>query len=297
MGTTTTDTTACVHCSREIPEWAQTDKPQSCPTCTACVAGQCDCAEFDQDGCAGSDVAAFIAHNGVTRCEVGASGKSEGSKRDPFNGNRAGQRRRKSDTRPVSPAFDTTDPTWKAQALALPTVQDSIKSGVFAALVGSGWQTDGETVADMISMVNVKLIERYLDKWAGYNGTKTKNTIDGFCRFVAYQKVVSYIKLHIHMYDGAVDAVRIDATDATAEDKAPRVVVDDASALAYLRVDQRQRLTAAVDALDTSERSHFAALMAGRTSAEWASGAGLSAVQATRQKTTLLAKLARIVQE
>ncbi len=203
------------------------------------------------------DIAAFVASNGVTRCEVGASGKGT-AKRNPLGGAVKGKRngRKGKSNLPAMAPIDTSVDGWQWEALTRPEILDSIKSGVFAALVGSGWQTDGETVIDRTSHIKVLLADSYLGKWDAYTGPN-KNSLCGYVRMIAFQKTINYIKLHLHRHDGAVNAVKIDATDATAEDKAPRVVVDDSSALAYLRVDQRQRLTAAVDALDASERSHF----------------------------------------
>lgn len=241
-----------------------------------------------------TDISAFIAANGVTKCAPEASGKV--ASKPAHKGGMAGKRRKRAPHASASVTVDTTVDGWQFNALAMPEVQDSIKSGVFSALVGSGWLTDAETVEGRISHVKVILAEKYLCSWDTYTGPN-KNTLTGYVRMVAYQKTVSYIKLHVHLYDGSARAMRIDSTDATAEDAAPRVIADDASAVAYLRVEQRQRLTAALDALDATERAHFDALMAGDTSAEFAASAGLSPVQATRQKTAMMAKLAALVQE
>lgn len=189
---------------------------------------------------------------------------------------------------------DTTVPGWKNTALTANL--DSIKSGVYTALIGSGWRTDAETVADMTQHVALYLLDKSLDKWASYEG-KNKNMLSGFCRWVAYQRTINHVKLSVHKHDGAVNAMRIDATDASADDKTPRVIVDETSAIAYLRVEQRERLELAMEALDNAERSHFEALMAGKTSAEWAASAGYSAVQATRQKKAIVTKLARLLAE
>lgn len=192
--------------------------------------------------------------------------------------------------------IDTTVNGWQSRALGSADVQDAIKSGVYTALVGSGWRADADTVADCIGHINVLLLDGYLDKWAGYTG-KNKNMLTGFCRWVAYQKTVNFVKLHVHRYDGSVDAMRIDATDATADDKAPRTIADDHSALAFVRVEQRERLMLALEALEALERSHIDALLAGESSADWAARNDMTPVQAARHKAATVAKLATLVQE
>lgn len=190
--------------------------------------------------------------------------------------------------------IDTTVAGWKNAAIIANL--DSIKSGVYTALIGSGWRTDADSVADRTQAVALYLIEKSLDKWAGYQG-KNKNMLSGFCRWIAYQRTVNYIKLHRHMYDGSASAMRIDTTDATQDDKAPRVVIDDTSALAFVRIEQRERLVLALDTLDAMERSHMDTLFAGGTSAAWAAEHGLTPVQANRHKAATIAKLAALVQE
>lgn len=190
--------------------------------------------------------------------------------------------------------IDTNNPTWKNTAIVLPEVQDAIKSGVYTALVGSGWSANPDTVADCISHVTLLLLDSYLDRWASYQG-KNKNMLTGFCRWVAYQKTVSFVQLKVHEYDGAVDRMVIDATDATAEDKTPRVVADETWGIGFLRVEQRERLVNALEALEADERSHIMALLNGESSAVWAAENGMTPVQATRHKQAVIAKLARLV--
>lgn len=191
--------------------------------------------------------------------------------------------------------IDTAAANWKNDAIVLADVRDAIKSGVYTALIGSGWRTDPHTVADTIGHITLILLDTYLDKWASYTG-KNKNQLAGFCRMIAYQKTVNFVKLHVHRHDGAVDAMRIDATDASADDKTPRVVADPA-ACSFERIEQKERLVSALAALEASERSHMEALLAGRSSAAWADENGMSAVQANRHKKATVAKLARIVAE
>ena len=190
--------------------------------------------------------------------------------------------------------IDTSRPTWKNDAIVLPEVRDAIKSGVYTALIGSGWSANPDTVADCIGHVTLLLLDSYLDKWAGYQG-KNKNQLAGFCRWVAYQKTINFVQLKVHEHDGAVDRMVIDATDATADDATPRVVTDETWGLGFLRVEQRERLTNALEALETDERSHIVTLLNGGSSAEWGAENGMTPVQTTRHKQAVIAKLARLV--
>lgn len=189
--------------------------------------------------------------------------------------------------------IDTTAIDWKNSAIVLTDVRDAIKSGVYTALIGSGWRTDKDTVADCIGHVTVILLDSYLDRWAGYTG-KNKNQLAGYCRMVAYQKTIHFVKLHVHLHDGAVNAMRIDATDASADDKTPRVVAD-TTPNTFERTEQKERLTSALEALETLERSHIEALLSGCSSAAWAAENGMSPVQANRHKKATVEKVARLV--
>ena len=182
--------------------------------------------------------------------------------------------------------------TW--EILSNPAILKAIKAGVFSALVGSGWRTDAETVADRISDIKVILAEKYL---AGFNPEKGK-TLRGYVRMVAHTKTVSYVKLHVHRHDGAVGAIRIDCTDATGDDgngsSTPNVIAESAPT-PFERTEQKERLTAALEALEALERSHMEALLSGATSAAWAAQNGMSAVQANRHKKATIAKVSRLV--
>lgn len=188
----------------------------------------------------------------------------------------------------------TNNNTW--EILSNPEILKAIKAGVFSALVGSGWRTDADTVADRISDVKVLLASKYL---AGFNPEKGK-TLRGYVRMVAHTKTVNYVQLHVHRHDGAVGAMRIDPTDATGDDgngsSTPNIIAD-SSPCAFLRIEQREALTGALEALEALERSHMEALLSGSTSAAWAAENGMSTVQANRHKKATIAKLARLVAE
>lgn len=189
----------------------------------------------------------------------------------------------------------TNNSKW--QILSDPKILKAIKAGVFSALVGSGWSTNTDLVNDRISAIKVILADTYLDK---FDASKGKG-MAGYCRMVAHDKTVSYVKLHVHINDGAVNRGTVNHTDFTSgndsEDCTPSVGIhaDDSATLGFVRVEQRERLQKAMTALSEAERAHFMALMSGRTSAEWASENGYSAVQANRQKTAMMAKLTRLV--
>lgn len=242
-----------------------------------------------------TDLSAFLANHSITKCAPEQSGKGETS--NPFGGARKGQKRRKGAKFPPMEPVDTSVDGWQWVALSRPEVLDSIKSGVFTALVGSGWSTSPDSVADRISHIKVILAESYLDKWNTYTGPN-KNTLTGYVRMVAFQKTIHYVQLSLHEYDGAVDAESVNHTDYSADDDtAPRGIYgDDSAEVAYLRIEQRQRLESALDALSADERDHFEALLAGETSAQWAERAGYSPVQATRQKKAMMERLAALVQ-
>ena len=242
-------------------------------------------------------LAAYLANNSVTKCAPEQSGKGDASA-SPFKG---GSRPRKGISKfpPMAPV-DTSVPGWQWEALNRPEVLDSIKSGVFTALIGSGWGTSPDSVEDRISHIKVILAEKYLEDWRTYDGPN-KNTLPGYCRMVAFQKTIQYVQLKVHEYDGAVDAEPVNHTDYHRDDSdgqpigARGILADDTSAVAFLRVEQKERLERALEALSADERSHFEALMSGDTSAEWAAREGFTPVQATRQKKAMLAKLAALV--
>lgn len=181
-----------------------------------------------------------------------------------------------------------------ANILATPEIQRAIRGGVISALTGSGWAFNSDQIDEQVSEITLLLVDGYLDR---YDASRGKG-LPGFVRMVAHKKTVSYIKLHVHKYDGAMNRGSVNHTDFTSEDDtAPRGVYADESAdLGFVRVEQRERLERALDALTADERSHFEALIAGQTSAEWAESHGYTPVQATRQKKALVAKLAALVQ-
>lgn len=181
----------------------------------------------------------------------------------------------------------------KWEILNDPAILRAIKGGVCAGLLGSGWNLNQDLVKEMVSEVKVLLAESYLDKYDPNRG----KTLPGYVRMVARSKTLNFVQLKLHQNDGAVNAMRIDGTDATADDASPRVVEDECAGIGFLRVEQRERLTRAMARLEAIERSHIEALLAGETSAQWAARNGMTPVQATRHKQAIVAKLARFVAE
>jgi hypothetical protein len=179
----------------------------------------------------------------------------------------------------------------KWEILSDPAILRAIRGGVVSALSGSGWRLTADLIDDRVSDIKVLLADQYLD---GFDPDKGK-TLTGYVRMVARTKTINYVQLKLHENDGAVNAMRIDATDATADDTTPRVVADNSAPLAYLRVEQMERLTRGLEALKADERSHIEALLNGETSAVWAERNGISPATANRHKAATIAKLARIV--
>lgn len=186
--------------------------------------------------------------------------------------------------------IDITAEGWKSLVLSFTEIQDSIETGVFCALLGRGWSYDADTVRDLCQHVNVKLLETHLDSFDPGRGA-----LATYCRVVAYHRTLNYLDLHRWQHDCSEDTASVSGTDS-ADDPSNCVVPDDSAALNLARIEQRERLTRALEALESAERSHAEALFAGDTSAQWARGNGSSPVRACRQKKVIMATLAAFVQ-
>jgi DNA-directed RNA polymerase specialized sigma24 family protein len=232
---------------------------------------------------------AYLANGGtVNRVAPEVSGKApKGTKVAP-------KRTRKVAAPAVT--FDMSDPDWKWAALSHPKVAKAIKAGVFNALVGSGWATTTDVVEGRISEIRTILAAKYLDD---FNPEKGKGIV-GWVRKVAFDKTVSYVKLHRHLYDGAVNRGSVNPTDYSGGEGDDTTALqgihaDKSAELGFVRVEMRERLAKASERLSAAERKHLFVLVNGGTAKDWAKISGCSPVTAHRQKEALLAKLHRLL--
>ena len=171
------------------------------------------------------------------------------------------------------------------------TVQRALNLGVVKALIGSGWTLNKELIAERMQSVSLELLE-VLPKF-----DSNRSKLEAYAFTVAFSKTVSFVKLHLHRHDGAMNRGTVDSTDATADDKAPSCITDESALSGFARTEQRMAMERAVERLTAIERSLFACIYVGDSEREWGHDNGFSPVQVNRMKADLIAKLARYVAE